>query len=138
MSLVLAITVAVIFASSIFLLTGRDLKTVAMGVFLLGHGANLAIISVSRSPLGKVPPILGENGLATGREVDPLPQALILTAIVIGFAVQALLLSLLVLTWRRNGTLHVDELRDEPEDQYDQTARETWAVEHPEDEAEAP
>ena len=129
MSLLLAITVAVIFACSIFLLTGRELKGMAMGVFLLGHGANLTIIAVSRSPLTKLPPILGEHGAVAGNEVDPLPQALILTAIVIGFAVQALLLSLLVLTWRRTRTLNVDELRDVPEIEYEETPRERDAIE---------
>ena len=124
MSLLVAVTVGVIFAASVFLLTGRELKGVAMGVFLLGHGANLAIIAVSRSPLRKVPPILGAHGAIRGNEVDPLPQALILTAIVIGFAVQAFLLSLLVLTWRRTRTLRVDNLRDDPDHQYDQTAHE--------------
>jgi multicomponent Na+:H+ antiporter subunit C len=137
MSLILAITVGVLFAASVFLLTGRDLKAVAMGVFLLGHGANLAIIAVSRSPLGKVPPILGTDGAMTGTEVDPLPQALILTAIVIGFAVQAFLLSLLVLIWRRSGTLHVDELRDSVGAQYDETEREQALVRHHPPEARA-
>ena len=124
MSLVIAITVGVIFAASVFLLTGRDLKGIAMGVFLLGHGANLAIISVSRSPLHRTPPVLGEAGLISGFEVDPLPQALILTAIVIGFAVQAFLLTLLVLTWRRTRTLDIDQLRDHPEDQYHEQPQE--------------
>jgi multicomponent Na+:H+ antiporter subunit C len=124
MSLILAITVGVIFTVSIFLLTGRELKGIAMGVFLLGHGANLTIITVSRSPLGKMPPILGLDGLITGDEVDPLPQALILTAIVIGFAVQAFLLSLLVLIWRRTKTLEIDALRDAIHDEYDQTMHE--------------
>ena len=42
--------------------------------------------------------------------VDPLPQALILTAIVIGFAVQAFLLTLLVITWRNSKTMELNEL----------------------------
>ena len=129
MSLMMAITVGVIFAVSIFLLTGRELKGIAMGVFLLGHGANLTIIAVSRSPLGKYPPILGEHGAMVGNEADPLPQALILTAIVIGFAVQAFLLTKLVLIYRRTGTLHVDELRDKIEEQYTETRREQDEVE---------
>ena len=128
MSVILAITVGVVFAVSVFLLTGRELKGIAMGVFLLGHGANLAIIAVSRSPAGKTPPILGGHGAVTGTEVDPLPQALILTAIVIGFAVQAFLLSLLVLTWRRTRTLDVDELRDAVHEEYDHTEREEVLV----------
>jgi multicomponent Na+:H+ antiporter subunit C len=85
-----------------------------MGIFLLGHGANLAIIVASRSPIGKSPPVLG-TGHDVAQLVDPLPQALILTAIVIGFAVQAFLLTLLVITWRRSRTLDVNQLAVEKE-----------------------
>ncbi len=107
MSVLAAIVVGVIFAASTYLMLGRELKGVCMGVFLLGHGANLAIIATSRSPIGLQPPVLGSADLDL--LVDPLPQALILTAIVIGFAIQAFLLTLLVITWRKAGTL---ELRD--------------------------
>ena len=131
MSLILAITVGVVFAVSIFLLTGRELKGIAMGVFLLGHGANLAIIAVSRSPLGRTPPILGPHGAIAGTEADPLPQALILTAIVIGFAVQAFLLSLLVLIWRRTRTLEIDALRNAVDEEYDEPAHERALVDGP-------
>jgi multicomponent Na+:H+ antiporter subunit C len=110
MTILTAIMVGLFFAVSIFMMLGRELKGVCMGVFLLGHGANLAIIATSRSPVGKVPPVLSDTVKALGLYVDPLPQALILTAIVIGFAVQAFLLTLLVITWRRNGTLELDEL----------------------------
>jgi multicomponent Na+:H+ antiporter subunit C len=109
MTVLTALMVGVIFASSVYLMLGRELKGVCMGVFLLGHGANLAIIASSTSPIGKVPPVL-VDGVALGQYVDPLPQALILTAIVIGFAVQAFLLTLLVLTWRRSETLEMDQL----------------------------
>ena len=68
---------------------------------------------MSRSPVGKVPPVLAADGSVPAGAVDPLPQALILTAIVIGFAVQAFLLTLLVLTWRRNRTVNLDELEAE-------------------------
>lgn len=110
MSVLLAITIGVVSAASVYLLLSRELKAVAMGIFLISHAANLAIIAVSRSPLGKRPPILGAHGELLGREVDPLPQALILTAIVIGFALQAFLLALIVVTWRRTQTLDLDEL----------------------------
>jgi len=109
MSVLTALAVGVLFAVSVYLMLGGELRSVCMGVFLLGHGANLAILSSSTSPTGKLPPILGEHvDLAT--VVDPLPQALILTAIVIGFAVQAFLLTLLILTWRRGRTLSIDDL----------------------------
>lgn len=114
MTILTSLMVGVIFAASIYLMLGRELKSICMGVFLLGHGANLAIIAVSRSPLGKMPPILKE-GVELDSLIDPTPQALILTAIVIGFAVQAFLLTLLVVTWRRNQTLEVRELAVEQE-----------------------
>ena len=113
MTILTAIMVGVIFAVSVYLLLGRELKSVCMGVFLLGHGANLTIIASSRSPEGKLPPVLAD-GVDLASMVDPLPQALILTAIVISFAVQAFLLTLLVTTWRHNRTLGIDELAGEP------------------------
>ena len=114
MTLLISIVVGIIFASSTFLMMGRELKGVCMGVFLLGHGANLSILATSRSPLGMtLPPVISEHTLQ--QYVDPLPQALILTAIVIGFAVQAFMLTLLVITWRKNNTLELSKLAIENE-----------------------
>ena len=120
MTLLLTICVAVIFAVSIYLMTSRELKSVAMGVFLFSHAAHLGILAMSGQPLFvdaegelavKAPPVLG----ATPEPVlvDPLPQALILTSIVISFAVMAFLLTLLVVTQRRTGTLSVPKLAAE-------------------------
>jgi multicomponent Na+:H+ antiporter subunit C len=113
MTTILAICVMVIVTVSVYLMLSRELKSVAMGVFLLGHGANLAILAMSGSPVlpwGDVrqPPILGGEHL-----VDALPQALILTAIVINFAVMGFFLTLLIVTARKTGTLNVDELASE-------------------------
>ncbi len=141
MILITAICVAVTFGVSVYMMLGRDLKSVAMGVFLLSHAANLSIISMSGSPVYndpeqgitfKQPPLLvsddayhatdSEAVAATGEEatasplntiVDPLPQALILTAIVISFAVMGFLLALIVVTGRATGTLDVDKLAQE-------------------------
>ena len=113
MTTVLAICVAVLVTVSVYLMLSHELKSVAMGVFALGHGANLSIIAMSGSPVladGRLrnPPILGVVDL-----VDPLPQALILTAIVINFAVMGFLLTLLIVTAKRTGTINVDELATE-------------------------
>lgn len=118
MTLLLSICVGVIFAVSFYLLLGKELKEIAMGVFLIGHGANLGILAMSGHPLvtfggsvvSKGPPVLGATGKTM---VDPLPQALILTAIVIGFAVVAFLLTLLVATYRRTHELWIDDLAKE-------------------------
>lgn len=134
MILITAICVAVAFGVSIYMMLGRDLKGVAMGVFLLSHAANLSIIAMSGSPVRhdpqeglvfKQPPLLTSHDMkadaeAAGEEpapmdtlVDPLPQALILTAIVISFAVMGFLLALIVVTGRSTSTLNVDNLARE-------------------------
>ena len=117
MTIVVAVCVGVIVAVSVYLLLGQELKGIAMGVFLLGHAANLAILSMSRSPITngdgqagvKGPPLLTDEYLKAGDAlksiVDPLPQALILTAIVIGFAVMGFLLTLIVAAGRQTKTL---------------------------------
>ncbi|MCG8512405.1 MAG: sodium:proton antiporter [Rhodospirillales bacterium] len=123
MTLIIAICVGVTFAVSIYMLLGRELKGIAMGVFLIGHAANMSIIAMSRSPIIrtaeepealKIPPVLGQPGIDPQTPLntiaDPLPQALILTAIVIGFAVMAFLLTLIVQTARVTGTLRTDTL----------------------------
>ena len=127
MIFVLAICVAVCFAVSVYLLLGRDLKGVAMGVFLIGHAANLSIMAMSGSPALpdhdgvdhrlqiKAEPVASYDTPtvdALAGQVDPLPQALVLTAIVIGFAVMGFLLTLLVVTARSAGTLEIDELAE--------------------------
>lgn len=110
MTLFICIVVGVLFAASIYLMLGRELKEVCMGFFLLSHAANLAVIETGRRRAGGLfAPVLGD-GHAPEQLVDPLPQALVLTAIVIGFAVQGFLLTLLVITWRRAGTLNTCDL----------------------------
>jgi multicomponent Na+:H+ antiporter subunit C len=127
MTLVLAVCVAVCFAVSVYLLLGRDLKGVAMGVFLLGHAANMSILAMSGSPvknpdgaeLLKNAPIASydtPHSNALAGMVDPLPQALILTAIVIGFAVMGFLLTLLVVTARSAKTLELSKLARDPDE----------------------
>ena len=121
MTVVLAVCVTVTFAVSIYLMLDREVKSIAMGVFLLGHAANLSILAMSGSPVMeqsangmKKPPVLLEEGLKNASTlaayVDPLPQALILTAIVIGFGVMGFLLTLIVVIGRKTQTLNVDDL----------------------------
>jgi multicomponent Na+:H+ antiporter subunit C len=122
MTAILAICVAVIVTVSLYLMLGRELKGVAMGVFLLGHAANLAILAVSGSPVTTANAGLKNAALtaeplpteALSFYVDPLPQALILTAIVIGFAVMGFLLTLLIVASRAHQTLEIDELAADP------------------------
>ncbi len=123
MTVVMCICVGVLFAVSVYMMLGRELKGVAMGVFLIGHAANLSILAMSGSPVLKdqtselrAAPILDatiDTNAALEQIVDPLPQALILTAIVIGFAVMGFLLTLLVRTGQTVESLVVSELSSE-------------------------
>ncbi len=109
MTFVLCVTVGVLCAVATYLLLGRSLKDVCIGVFLFSHAVNLCLVTVAGSPVGKMPPVLGD-GHALEKLADPLPQALVLTAVVIGFAVQAFLLTLMIATYRKAGSLEIDEL----------------------------
>ncbi len=83
-----AVLVALLAGSGFYLCTSRRLLRVLFGVLLLSNAANLVLLSASGDPSGKASPVIeGAPGIM-GR-ADPLPQALILTAIVIGFAVTA-------------------------------------------------
>lgn len=119
MTLLLAICVACVMGVSVYLILGRELKEVAMGVFLFSHAAHLGMIAMSGQPVARIageavglktPPVLGSGAM---EPVDPLPQALILTSIVISFAVTAYLLTLLVVTYRRTASLWIDDLAKE-------------------------
>ena len=132
MTLLLGICVAVIFAVSVFLLLSRELKSIAMGVFLFSHAAHLGILAMSGQPVlpggvVKGAPVLGSS--PNGVHADPLPQALILTSIVISFAIMAFLLTLLVTTFRTTRTLNVEKLslEDRPESIAEPIAREVAA-----------
>ncbi|MEM8835529.1 MAG: NADH-quinone oxidoreductase subunit K [Planctomycetota bacterium] len=117
MTLTMVIVITVLFGVSVYLMLGGELKGIAMGLFLLSHAANLGILTMSGAPIvmgangesiGKSAPVLAEGGTFA----DPLPQALILTAIVISFAVTAFLLTLLVTMHRKTGTMRVDALAE--------------------------
>lgn len=100
-SLVLLIVMAVLFASGVYLLLERSMTRVLLGFLLVGNGANLLILIMGGE--AGFAPIVG-NGVDTEDMSDPLPQALILTAIVITFAVSAFLMALIYRSWRLANT----------------------------------
>ncbi len=109
MTVLLAFVAAVLFACGTWLLTQRRLSRIIIGVGLLGHGANLLLMTAGES--GR-PPIIGRGA---GDYADPLPQALALTAIVITFGVTAFLLALGYRSWQITGD---DEVEDDVEDRF--------------------
>lgn len=93
MTLAHVIAVGVLFGTGVYLILQRNLTRVLVGLGVLAHGVNIMLL-VS-GDLGSAPIVDGRAGPVG----DPLPQALILTAIVISFAVTAFLLALAVRSW---------------------------------------
>ena len=87
-----AVLVGLLFACAIHLILQSSFTKILFGFVVLSNAANLLILSMSGDPSGKMAPLMTA---VAGPRVDPLPQALILTAIVIGFGVTAYLVMLL-------------------------------------------
>lgn len=113
METILSILTGLLFALGVYLLLRRSLVQVLLGIMFLSHAANL-VIFVSGGLSRDVAPIIRADGsLPPGTYADPLPQALILTAIVIGFGLLAFALALVLRAQSRLGTDDVDQLQGE-------------------------
>lgn len=95
-SIVLIVVMAVLFAAGVYAMLERSLTRVLIGFLLLGNAANLLLLIVMGAP-GIAP---FANAGEPDEMSDPLPQALMLTAIVITFAVSAFLLALIYRSWQ--------------------------------------
>lgn len=95
MPLDILIIIFAFFAFAAYLLLDRSLINIICGFVLLSSGANVFLLSVSGDPNEKIAPLI--NGSAEGAFIDPLPQAMILTAIVIGLGLLALIATLVYL-----------------------------------------
>jgi len=109
---VFAILVGIFFAAGIYLILSRRTVRIMIGIVILGNAVNLLIFTAGRMTVA-VPPIIPHN-MPTPSDVvaNSLPQALILTAIVISFSLFAFLLVLSYRTFQDLGTDDIDEMRD--------------------------
>ena len=105
-----AFLVGFLFACATWLILQRNFVRILFGFIVLSNAANLLVLSMSGRPDGKVAPIVDGSGAPM---VDPLPQALILTAIVIGFGVTAYLVTLLYRLFLDQKTTDAAEMFDE-------------------------
>jgi multicomponent Na+:H+ antiporter subunit C len=87
MELLLAIVAGVLYATGLYLMLRRRLAQLIIGLSLLSNGSNILILSAAGVTRAK-PPLISE-GVSVEQFADPVPQSLILTAIVIGFGVLA-------------------------------------------------
>lgn len=112
MEILLSWTVGILFAISVYLLLNKNLIRVLFGIILIGTSINLMIFTLGR--LSHNQPVflhhMGEKSLTT--YANALPQALILTAIVIGFGVVSYALVLITRSWQDLGTMDSDKLRE--------------------------
>jgi len=112
MELVLALAIGVLTGSGVWLLLRPRTFQVIMGISLVSYGVNLFIFGMGRVRVNQPPLIdpatFDPASFDATRYTDPLPQALVLTAIVIGFAMTALFLVVLLATRGLTGTDHVD------------------------------
>ncbi len=116
METALTALVGLFYAVAVYLMLSRHIIRVLLGIAIFGNAVNLTIFTAGRV-LSEVPPIIPE-GLARleGVTANPLPQALILTAIVISFSFFAFLLVLAFRAYQELGTDDTDEMRvAEPE-----------------------
>ncbi|SRR5690554_6205667 len=108
MELVYAFAVGILVSAGVWLLLRPRTFQVIMGLSLLSYATNLFIFGMGRLQMQR-PPILTDNaGTDPSLYTDPVPQALVLTAIVIGFATTALFLVVLLALRGLSGTDHVD------------------------------
>ncbi|MDQ0229784.1 Na(+)/H(+) antiporter subunit C [Metabacillus malikii] len=113
MEIIMCIVVGILFTAATYLMLSKSILRIIIGTGLLSHGAHLLILTMGGLKKGAAP-LLGEHAELY---VDPLPQALILTAIVISFGVTSFFLVLAYRSYQELGTDDMDQLRGN--DQYE-------------------
>jgi multicomponent K+:H+ antiporter subunit C len=106
--LIVALAIGVLTGSGVWLLLRPRTFQVVIGLSLLSYAVNLFIFAMGRLRVGAAPMVEAAAAVDPAALTDPLPQALVLTAIVISFAMTALLLVVLLAARGLTGTDHVD------------------------------
>ena len=107
MEILMSVVIGIVFSVSVYLLLSRSLLRVVLATVVLSHGVHLLLLTMSGLQRG-APPLLN---LEAEAYTDPLPQALVLTAIVISFGVTSLLLVMAYRTYKVHKTDDLDQLR---------------------------
>ncbi|MBG0778625.1 NADH-quinone oxidoreductase subunit K [Desulfotignum balticum] len=126
----LALTVGILFSGALFLMLSGELVRFVFGFVLMGNAVNLLIFAAGRLSF-VAPPLIGKTGTApAGPVANALPQALILTAIVISFAMTLFLLILLYRTYAQTRTLNTRQADFLSESAGDDTGSDTPEKDH--------
>ncbi len=108
MEIVFALAIGVLVGSGVWLLLRPRTFQVTMGLALLSYAINLFIFAMGRLAIDRAPILQAGGSTDPTQYADPVPQALVLTAIVISFATTALLLVVIIAARGLTGTDHVD------------------------------
>lgn len=108
MELLIAGAIGILSASGVWLILRSRTYQLVIGLALLSYAVNLFIFSTGRLRVNAPPVLDGAGAVDVTAYTDPLPQALVLTAIVIGFATTALFLVVLIVARGLTGSDHVD------------------------------
>ncbi len=112
MEVVMAISIGLLFSGAFYMILRRSIIKLVMGLIILSNAANLVIFTVAGMTRAD-PPFLNEaTKTASNTVADPLPQALILTAIVIAFGVLAFSVVLIHRAYEVVGTDDLDQMKD--------------------------
>ena len=110
MTFLYALVAAGLFGCALYMILSRHLVRMLLGLSLLTTAVNLILFQAGRIQSVQ-PPLIAEGADRLHDSADPLPQALVLTAIVIGFALSVILAALALRAYRAQGTLRSDEIR---------------------------
>jgi multicomponent Na+:H+ antiporter subunit C len=108
-SVLYAFVAAALFGCGLYMVLSRHIVRMTLGLSLLTTAVNLILFQTGRIRSTQ-PPLILEGAERLADSADPVPQALVLTAIVIGFALTVILVALALHAWRSHGTLRSDEL----------------------------
>lgn len=110
MSALYALVAAALFGCALYMVLSRHLVRVLLGLSLLTTAVNLMLFQTGRIASVQ-PPLIRAGAERLNESADPLPQALILTAIVIGFALSVIVATLTLRVYRGEGTLSSEKIR---------------------------
>ncbi|MFK7850880.1 MAG: Na+/H+ antiporter subunit C [Akkermansiaceae bacterium] len=104
----LPIAIGILFGCGCYLVMRRNIVRILLGIMLFGQAANLLIFTSAGITRNAIPIIAEDKMTIEGVSADPLPQALVLTAIVIGFAVLAFAIALVLRAYQKTGSDDID------------------------------
>ncbi|RSK28587.1 Na(+)/H(+) antiporter subunit C [Bacillus sp. HMF5848] len=113
MGILMSVVAGLLIAAAVYLMLSKQILRIIIGTAFLSHGAHLLLLTMGGLKTG-APPLLGEKA---PMYTDPLPQALILTAIVISFGVTSFFLVLAYRAHQELGTVNTEEMRGNQQDE---------------------